>query len=257
VSTLPFSARLPQRLGPGEEATLVEHLDELRSRLIVSLVALALGTTTAFLLQHRLLRWLSLPLPAERRHLLTLGVAEPFLTTFKVSLWAGLALALPVVLWQAWSFFAPALGQRPRRAITSLVAFATVLLASGLAFAYFVVLPSALSFLTHYNDNVFDVQIRASDYYSFVMLVLVGVGVVFELPIFVLALVRLGIVSADRLRRTRRLGYFLVAVVGVLLPGIDPVTTVLETIPLLVLYEGSIWLSVLLERRWAARAASI
>jgi sec-independent protein translocase protein TatC len=241
-------------LGPGEEATLVQHLDELRSRLIVSLFALALGTTTAFVLQHQLLRWLSLPLPEERRHLLTLGVAEPFLTTFKVSLWAGLALALPVVLWQAWSFFAPALEQRSQRAITGLVAFATVLLASGVAFAYYVVLPNALSFLTHYNDNVFDVQIRAADYYSFVMLVLVGVAVVFQLPIFVLALVRLGIVSADRLRHTRRLGYFLVAVVGVLLPGIDPVTTVLETIPLLVLYEGSIWLSVLLERRWAARA---
>jgi len=257
VSALPFSARLPRRLGPGEEATLVQHLDELRSRLIVSLLALTLGTTTAFVFQHQLLRWMSLPLPEERRRLLTLGVAEPFLTTFKVSLWAGLALALPVVLWQAWSFFAPALAQRSQRAITGLVAFATVLLASGVAFAYYVVLPSALSFLTHYNDNVFDVQIRAADYYSFVMLVLVGVAVVFQLPIFVVALVRLGVVSADRLRRTRRPGYFLVAVVGVLLPGIDPVTTVLETIPLLVLYEGSIWLSVLLERRWAARTSTI
>jgi sec-independent protein translocase protein TatC len=84
--------------------------------------------------------------------------------------------------------------------------------------------------------------------------VLVGVGVVFELPIFILALVRLGILTSHRLRHTRRIGYFLVAVVGVLLPGIDPVTTTLETVPLFVLYEGSIWLAVLMERYWARRS---
>ncbi|TML67297.1 MAG: hypothetical protein E6G14_12875, partial [Actinobacteria bacterium] len=111
-----------------------------------------------------------------------------------------------------------------------------------------------LSFLTHYNDNIFHNQLRATDYYNFVLLVLVGVGVVFELPVFVLALVRLGILTSYRLRHTRRVGYFLVAVVGVLLPGIDPVTTTLETIPLFVLYEGSIWLSVLMERYWERRA---
>jgi sec-independent protein translocase protein TatC len=256
MSSLPLTTRLPRRLRPGEEATLVQHLDELRSRLVVSLVALALGTVVAFALQHQVLRWLAEPLPAGRRKLTTLGVAEPFLTTFKVSLWVGLALALPVVLRQAWSYLSQALGERSQRAIAGFTAFATGLLVCGVAFAYYVVLPNALAFLTHYNDNVFDIQIRASDYYNFVLLVLVGVGLVFELPIFVLALVRLEVVSSERLRRTRRLGYFIVAVVGVLLPGIDPVTTVLETVPLLVLYEGSIWLSVLLERRWARHAAA-
>ena len=126
---------------------------------------------------------------------------------------------------------------------------------AGVAFGYYVVLPKALSFLTHYNDKTFNILIRASDYYNFVLLVLVGVGVVFELPIFVLALVRLGILTSYRLRHTRRVGYFAVAIVGVLLPGIDPVTTTLETIPLFVLYEGSIWLSVLMERYWARRSA--
>jgi sec-independent protein translocase protein TatC len=116
------------------------------------------------------------------------------------------------------------------------------------------VLPKALSFLTHYNDDVFHNQLRATDYYNFVLLVLVGVGVVFELPVFVLALVRIGILTSYRLRHTRRVGYFLVAVVGVLLPGVDPVTTTLETIPLFVLYEGSIWLSVLMERYWERKA---
>ena len=154
------------------------------------------------------------------------------------------------MLWQTWSFFAPALDSRSQRAIAGFAVFASALLACGIGFGYYVVLPKALSFLTHYNDDVFNIQVRASDYYSFVLLVLAGVAVVFELPVFVLALVRLRIVSSAQLRRTRRIGYFLVAVVGVALPGIDPVTTALETIPLLVLYEGSIWLSTLLERRW-------
>jgi sec-independent protein translocase protein TatC len=245
--------RLPRRLRHGEEATLVEHLDEFRSRIIVSLLTLVACAIVAFVFQHRILHWLSGPLPADRKKLITFGVAEPFLTSFKISLWVGLGLALPIILWQIWGFLAPAVEERSQRVLVSFVAFATGLLAAGVAFGYYVVLPKALSFLTHYNDQTFNIQIRAADYFNFVLLVLVGVGVVFELPIFVLALVRLGVLSSYRLRHTRRVGYFLVAVVGVLLPGIDPVTTTLETIPLLVLYEGSIWLSVFFERHWQRR----
>jgi sec-independent protein translocase protein TatC len=129
------------------------------------------------------------------------------------------------------------------------VLFATGLLVAGIAFGYYLVLPQAIHFLTNFDDTLYNVQIRASNYYSFVLTVLIAVGLVFELPIFMLALVRLGVVSTRTLRRNRRLGYFIVAVIAVLLPGIDPVTTTLEAIPLMVLYEGSIWLSVLMERR--------
>jgi sec-independent protein translocase protein TatC len=248
--------RLPRRLGHGEEATLVEHLDELRSRIIFSLIALVVCTVVAFAFQHRVLHWLSGPLPADKRAqgLTTFGVAEPFLVTFKISLWVGLGGAFPIILWQAWSFFAPAVEERTQRIVAVCVAFAAGLLAAGVAFGYYVVLPKALDFLTHYNDKEFNNLIRATDYYNFVLMVLVGVGVVFELPVFVLTLVRIGVLTSWRLRHTRRIGYFLVAVVGVLLPGIDPVTTTLETIPLFVLYEGSIWLAVLMERYWERRA---
>lgn len=246
--------RLPRRLSHGEEATLVEHLDELRSRIITSLAVLIVFAIVAFVFQHRILNWLSGPLPADREKLTTFGVAEPFLVTFKISLWVGFGAAFPVVLWQVWGFLAPAVEERTQRVVASFVAFASVLLVGGVAFGYYVVLPKALSFLTHYNDNTFNILIRASDYYNFVLLVLVGVGVVFELPIFVLALVRIGILTSYRLRHTRRVGYFLVAVVGVLLPGIDPVTTTLETVPLFILYEGSIWLAVVMERYWARRS---
>jgi sec-independent protein translocase protein TatC len=241
--------RLPRRLSHGEEATLVEHLDELRTRIFVSLGALAIGFAVAFVFHRHLLHWLNAPLPADRGKPITLSVAEPFLTAMKVSLLAGLALALPVVLWQLWGFLAPAVEPHAERTVLLFVALATVLLVAGVAFGYWVVLPKAVSFLTNFDEQQFNAQIRAKDYYGFVMTVLLAVGLVFELPIFMLALVRLGVLSTSTLRRNRRLGYFIVAVVAVLLPGIDPVTTTFEMVPLLLLYEASIWLAVLVERR--------
>jgi sec-independent protein translocase protein TatC len=248
--------RLPRRLHHGEEATLVEHLDELRTRIFVSLGALAIGFAVAFVFHRHLLHWLNAPLPDDRGKPITLSVAEPFLTAMKVSLLAGLALALPVVLWQLWGFLAPAVEPHAERTVLLFVALATVLLVAGVAFCYWIVLPKAVSFLTNFDEQQFNAQIRAKDYYGFVMTVLLGVGLVFELPIFMLALVRLGVLSTSTLRRKRRLGYFIVAVVAVLLPGIDPVTTTFEMVPLLILYEASIWLAVLVERRSARMEAA-
>jgi sec-independent protein translocase protein TatC len=245
--------RLPRRLRHGEEATLVEHLDELRQRLIISLVALAATTAVAFAFHAHLVRWLEAPLPEKRRHLLTLAPAEPFLTSFKIAVMAGIALALPLLLWQLWSFLAPAVEEHSQRTVAMFVLFATGLLAAGVSFGYYLVLPQALHFLTNYDDNLYNIQIRARDYFSFALLVIAGVGVIFELPVFVLALVRLNVLSTSTLRKNRRIGYFLVFVVAVLLPGVDPFTTTLEGLPLVVLYEGTIWLAVLMERRWAER----
>ena len=241
--------RLPRRLRSGEEATLVEHLDELRARIFVSLGALAIGFAVAFVFHRHLLHWLNAPLPEGRGNPVTLGVAEPFLTAMKVSLMAGFALALPVVLWQLWSFLAPAVEAHAERLVLTFVAVATLLLVAGVAFGYFLVLPKAISFLTNFDQNQFNIQIRAKDYYSFVLTVLFAVGLVFELPIFILALVRLDVLTTQTLRSNRRLGYFIVAVIAVLLPGIDPVTTTMEAVPLVVLFEASIWLAVLMERR--------
>ena len=243
--------RLPRRLRHGEEATLVEHLDELRSRIFVSLGALVVGFAVAFVFHRHILHWLNAPLPAGRGNPVTFGVAEPFLTAMKVSLMAGFALALPVVLWQLWSFLAPAVEQHAERLVLTFVLFATVLLVAGVAFGYWIVLPKAVQFLTNFDQHQFDIKIRAKDYYSFVLTVLFAVGLVFELPIFLLALVRLEVLSTKTLRSNRRLGYFIVAVIAVLLPGIDPVTTTLEAVPLVALYEASIWLAVLMDKRAA------
>src|SRR2546423_5579303 len=187
--------KVPRRLGHGEEATLVEPLDELRNRIIISLGTLVITTTVAFVFHGHLVHWLERPLPPDRRHLLTLSPAEPFLTSFKISLMAGFALALPVVLWHLGSFLAPAVEEHSQRVVAALVSFASVLLGAGLAFGYWLVLPQALHFLTHYDDQRYTIQIPARDYFSFALAVLAAVGLVFELPIFVLALVRLGILS--------------------------------------------------------------
>jgi sec-independent protein translocase protein TatC len=247
-------ARLPRRLGHAEEATLGEHLDELRGRLFVMLGALVLGSVVAYVFHDHLLNWLNKPLPPHHRHVVTLGVVEPFSITLTVCVYAGLVLALPVVLWQLWSFFAPAVEPGSERKMLALVAFSVVLAAAGVAFGYEVLLPRAIHFLTNYDTKHFNHLIQAKPYYSFVVTVLLGIVVVFQTPLAVLGLVYLGVLSSRGLRRHRRTGYFITAVVALALPGPDPVTTFLELLPMWALFEGSIWLAFFFERRWAKAA---
>ena len=243
-----------RRLPREEEATLVEHLDELRGRIIVSLAAVAVATAVAFVFHNSILTWLARPLPPDHRHVVAFGVTEPFTVSISVSLYAGLLFALPLILWQGWSFLAPALDPAAERRMFGLAAFGFVLGAAGLAFGYGVLLPRAVHWLTNYDTTHFELLVRASSYYSFVVTVLVGVVLIFELPLAVLALVHLGVLTSRTLRRNRRLGYFVVAAIALALPGPDPVTTALELLPMWLLFEGSIWLAVLAERRAAKMA---
>jgi sec-independent protein translocase protein TatC len=248
--------RLPRRLRHGEEATLVEHLGELRGRLVMCLLAIfvALGVTYAF--RAHLVHWLVEPLPKNKRKLITLSPAEPFVTSFMVAFYAAFIIALPAIFWQVWSFLAPAFQVRTQRIVAAFCTFACALVVGGVAFGYFIVLPAAIKFLTNFDSNLYDIQIRAREYLGFASLVLMACAVVFQLPIFILALVRLGVLTSAKLRRNRRIGIVVMAALAVALPGVDPVTTMLEMIPLFVLYEGSIWLSVFFERRWKTRATA-
>jgi sec-independent protein translocase protein TatC len=132
--------------------------------------------------------------------------------------------------------------------VLGLVTFATALGTAGLAFGYWILLPRALKWLTTYDDTHFTNLIQAKPYYSFTSTVLLGIVMVFELPIVVLGLVSIGVVSSATLRKNRRLGYFIVAVIALGLPGPDPMTTALELLPMWALFEGSIWLAVFVER---------
>ena len=244
--------RPPRRLAHGEEATLVEHLEELRQRLFVCIAAVAVGWIAAFVVHGRIIHLLSAQLPPQHRKLLTLGIGEPFMTSVWVSLYLGSMLALPVILWQAWAFFIPAVEKSHERMLKAFVFLATALMVTGVLFGYYVALPAAAKFLTHFDSSIYNVQIQARPYISFATKVLLAMAIVFELPLFVIGLTRLEIITTAKLRRNRRIGYFIVACIGVALPGVDPVTTFFETVPLVILYELSIWLSVLLDRRAAA-----
>lgn len=240
---------VPRRLAPDEQATLVEHLSELRHRIFICLGALIPAFAIAYAFHATLIGWLMNLLP-EGTPLVTLGVVEPFTTSLKVSFYAALALCIPVLLWQVWAFFAPAVGHETQRIISIFVVVASLLFVTGMLFCYFVVLPKALQFLVGYDSELYQEQIRASYFLSFVALTMLASGIAFLMPIFVLGLVRLGVLSSATLRKNRRIGYVAMVAFAILLPTVDPVSLALEVAPLLILFESSIWLSALMERRW-------
>ena len=229
--------RLPKRLEHGGSAELVEHLGELRGRVAIAIGALAVGFAIAYGFHSELIHWLNQPLPPGRRKPVTFGVAEPFMTSLKVSLYAGFALALPVILWQIWSFLAPAVARDVGRTIVGFAVAATALFAAGVAFGYRVALPAAVHFLTNFDSSIYNIQIRASNYYSFALLSLFAVGLVFELPVFVLALVRLGVLSSAKLRRSRQKGVPGNGCARGGPAGCRPGHDAVEMVPLMVLFE--------------------
>jgi sec-independent protein translocase protein TatC len=247
--------RPPRKLAHGEEATLVEHLEELRWRIFIVLGALVVATIVAYVFHTHILDWLNRPLPAGRRRTYTFGVAEPFTVSLRVSVYAGFVLSLPITMWQVWSFFAPAVDARVERRAISMAGVAGLLGVGGLAFGYYLLLPNAIHWLTNYDKHQFVQLVQAKPYYTFVSTVLLGTVVIFELPLVVVGLVRVGVLSSQTLRKQRRLGYFVTAVIALALPGPDPVTTGLELFAMWALFEASIWASVLIERR-AERAST-
>jgi sec-independent protein translocase protein TatC len=225
-----------------DQLTLVEHLDELRHRLIVCGVAFGVALGLCFWQNHLLLDLANAPLP-DNRQPITFGVTEPFSVTLTVAAYGAIVLALPVVLYEAYAFFLPALAPRERRMILPLLLMIPALFLAGVVFAYFVVFPAAAHFLLNFNDAQFNIQVRARDYYSFFSTTMVAVGLVFQVPVGILAVTRLGIVTPRQLSANRRYAYLACAVIAAALPGVDPVTMLIETVPLVALYELSIVLA--------------
>src|SRR3954470_1208152 len=233
---MPRSASFEDRL------TLVEHLDELRTRVVVSISAFAVAFAVCFWQNGKLLDLANAPLP-DGRVPITFGVAEPFTTTVTVSAYAAIVISLPVSLYQAYAYMLPAMTDRERRVIVPFLIMVPVLFLAGAVFGYFVVLPAATKFLLNFNQSQFNIQIRAKDYYSFFTVTLGAMGLIFQLPIGILAVTRLGIVTPKQLAQNRRYAYLIIAVVAMLLPGTDPISMLLEMVPLIVLFEGSLVLA--------------
>jgi sec-independent protein translocase protein TatC len=195
--------------------------------------------------------------PTNRsRQPITLGVTEPFITTFTVAAYAALLVSLPFILWQAYGFVLPAFSPSERRVALPLMVLVPFLFLAGVAFGYFVALPRAINFLQNFNDQSFDILIRAADYYKFSVILLAVIGFLFQIPVGVLAVTRLGVISARQLARNR--GYVILGlsvIAAVATPTPDPVTMIIAMAPLVILFELSVFLARIFERRRERRAA--
>lgn len=233
----------------------LDHLEELRWRILYSLIALIVATIIGFMVvtEFDVLHWLIAPVEPympEGKKLVYLSPMEPFFLTLKLAVLLGLLLALPVIIYQIWSFVAPALHKEERRMIVPSFYLGLVLFAAGGALAYFAALPVTLKFGMSFQTESLEPNLTVGPYLALVVRMLLAFGLVFELPIVVLILSAFGIVDPAMLRSKRRHAIVVFAIVAsVITPGDVVIMTLLLMIPLLLLYELSIVLSGMVERR--------
>ncbi|HTX46717.1 MAG TPA: twin-arginine translocase subunit TatC [Solirubrobacteraceae bacterium] len=316
---------LPRAIAHDDQLSVVGHLDELRTRLFVSLAALAVAFGFCFWQNHALLNLINAPLsaqtqqqvrdrhgplgstytvqldardvaaqlravvgvlatehgqppaakvaltragaslardvkslsaPPEGNKPITLGIGEPFTTTITVSLIFALILSLPVILLQAYGFFMPAFDEKMRRHMLPVVLAIPGLFVAGVAFGYVIVLPAAVHFFQNFNSGQFNVLVQASQYYKFAATTLLAMGLFFQVPVVILAITRAGIVTPRQLRKNRRYAIAVCAAIAALLPS-DAVTMILETVPLYLLFELSLLVATIADRRSARSAAAL
>ncbi len=313
------------RIGHEDRVSVVEHLQELRGRLIVSLAALAVAFGVCIWQNHALLHLINKPLSTQTQKRVkagsgplgatytvqqgartvatqlqsvvgalerpgsgssaatraslagvnpqlhraiaslskapegnkpvTLGIGEPFTTTIGIALIFALILALPVILFELYGFLLPAFSPDQQKVASSVVMAIPLLFVAGVAFGYLVVLPAAVRFFQNFNSDQFNVLVQASQYYHFAAVTLLAMGLVFQIPVAILAVTRAGIVTPTQLRGNRRYAVIACGAVAAFLPG-DAVTLLLETVPLYLLFEASVLLATLVERRERRRARS-
>ncbi len=311
-----------RKIAHDEQLSVVGHLDELRTRLIISLAAIAVAFGFCFWQNHALLHLINSPLahqtqqqvrdghgplgatykvqrsardvaaqlrtvvvllrapdqhrtPAARAALgrvgsgldrdiarlsappagdrpVTLGIGEPFTTTATVSLIFALILSLPLVLLQIYGFLMPAFEPEQRRRMLPITFAIPALFITGCAFGYFVVLPAAVHFFQNFNSAQFNVLVQASQYYKFAATTVLAMGLLFQVPVGILAITRAGVITPRQLRRNRRYAIGACALVAAILPG-DAITMLLETVPLYLLFELSVLVATIVERRARSR----
>ena len=245
---------------PGLEMPFLDHLEELRWRIIKSLAALIVGVGLAFwvLLQFDVLTLLEQPiLPyLGGKKLVYTHPGDPFSIVLNAAMVIGVAFSLPIILHQMWSFVAPALYRHEKRVAVGVFFFAIFLFLGGAALAWFMVLPLALPWLMGFGGNALEPMITASEYFGFATSMALAFGIAFELPIVILALASLGIVTPAFLNKYRRHAIVIVVIIGAFLtPGDLIWTTIAMAVPLYFLYEVSVVLSYVVHRRRARRAA--
>jgi sec-independent protein translocase protein TatC len=234
-----------RRARPDEELPLVDHLDELRSRIVFVLAILVVTMAVLFWKSNDILYFLSGPI--DHRKFLQTGPLDAIMTSISISVYGSLIITLPVITYQIYAFVLPAFPPEHHRHIRPMVLGVPFLFIVGVIFAWYLVVPPALDFLLTWNTQSFNINLRAKDYIQFVLLTLLAMGVVFEMPMVMMTLGRLGIVTSKLMRRYWRISIVVLAVIAMLLPGVDPISYIVEFIPLLLLYGLSYFLVRLVE----------
>jgi sec-independent protein translocase protein TatC len=237
-----------------EKQTFIQHLEELRKRLIVSLVAVGIGFIICYIFSKEIFEFLMMPLqralPSGATMIFT-TTAEAFFTYMKVGLLAGVFAASPIVLYQLWLFVAPALYSHEKRYVIPFVCSSTILFVGGAAFGYFIVFPTFAKFFMHFATDFIQPAPRLKESFSFCAMLLLTFGLTFELPIFILA--KLGVINSRMLARNRKYVIVIIFIVAAVLTPPDPLSQVMMAVPLVALYEASIWVARIFEKKPKAK----
>ncbi len=243
-------------VSPDDTLTLVEHLAELRRRVFWAIAALAIGILVAAIFNSFVFDVLLRPLhqvpglKPSAYQITTFSPAEPFLVSLKVWVVCGLIMASPFLIWQLWAFVGPAFTSNEKKYFYPVVAASTGLFLGGVALAYFLVLPKGLQWLYGFGAGNFNIQNRASDYFTFMALFVLAFGIVFELPVVLVLLAKVGVIDDKFLRKNRRYAILLLSILAaVITPSQDAFSMLAMLIPLLVLYEISIVLARIVQPR--------
>jgi sec-independent protein translocase protein TatC len=245
-----------------DRLTLLEHLDELRKRLFLCIIAVVIGVLVAAVFNSFMFEILLHPLravpdlPESATNITTFSPAEPFMVSLKVWVVGGLIMAAPILIYELWAFLAPAFTASEKKYFYPVVIATTVLFFCGIALAYFLVLPKGLDFLLTFSAGFFNVQLRAQEYFTFMALFILAFGVVFELPVVLVLLAKVGVIDDKFLKRNRRWAVVAMAfAAAVITPSQDAFSMLAMFVPLYVLYEVSIVVARFVQPRRAEEAA--
>ncbi|RUM45607.1 MAG: twin-arginine translocase subunit TatC [Desulfurobacterium sp.] len=236
-------------LDPHEELPVTEHIEELRQRIFRSVVAIAVGFLVAWPFKKEILLFLERPLPEKLQgKLIFLSPPEAFFTALKVTFFAGILLAFPFVLYQVWKFVEPGLYEHEKRFVLPFMFFSILFFFLGASFAYFVILPFGLRFLLGFMGDLLTPQITVGSYISFVIQMILAFGFVFLLPVVVWLLSKLGVINYGMLEKNRKFAILFIFIIAAVLTPPDVFSQVMMALPLLGLYELSIWIAKLTGR---------
>lgn len=230
------------------KSTITGHLQELRQRLIKSVIALAIGSIIAFVFYEWIFYYLKLP--AEGINLIYIEMTEMIGSIMRVCLASGVVLAMPYLVYQGIMFVSPALTRKEKKYVYLALPWIALMFLGGVAFGYFILLPPAINFLVTFGSDIATPQIKIGNYISIVTRLLLAIGLVFEMPVITTFLARIGVITPKWLSGKRKIAFiFAFILAAIITPTLDPLNQSFVAIPLIILYELSIWLAKLVYRR--------